>query len=1015
MGRFRKCSLFVLILSVACTVVVPVVNGQTALVFTSTTLPNGAVTVPYGAELSKLVTGGMQPYTFAVTTPPLPAGFSMTTTQSGNVNAGHVFSTPAGTGPTTAGTFTFGVMVTDSTPLAPQSAAAIITLTIGPAPANTQAPLLKGRYGLLFQSFSDSVGDEEGDTGSLVFDGVGGVTGIVDLNNTTAISLALSVTGTYSVGPDNRLFMALTAAGMPGTFYVAGAVGNVYRGVALTVRLTQFNNNDGNDHIGSGFLRLQDTTAFTQNSIAGTYILGFTGQTPGLLRVAVAGLISFDNALKVTSGSGDENDAGTVTSITSITGTYTAPDANGRIVLSLTIVPGGAATVVVYIISANELVVMTLDPRANNNLMIGSAWRQPNPGTFSNASLAGPDIVRFLGLQSGVGTHAVVGLGTVSGGMLTVTFDQNNAGTVATNQTLVFTYTVAANGRVSATASTTASFILYLAVPDRGFFFVPDNSVGFGEVVPQVGAPFSASPLNGNFFFGEQETLLNKEALSGIAVLAPPGTFNITVDDSHSGGQLNFGQTANFAITVASNGHFTAPPGPTISGQAGYLTSPFELSFLDIGGPTGTSMHPDIILAQSLAAPPGTPSPAATTVNFATPVAVGATAQSAPITFTNTGLGPMAFTGTNTTASPDFSASGTCFGAAAVVVIQPGGTCTIIITFAPTGSAPTGTPLNETLIAQTDGTTNVTFTLTGTVISMAAAVTLSPPSVNFGAVNLGTPSTATVTLTNSGTATLTITSITVVGTNAADFMQSNNCPTLTVTLAVGASCTITITFTPSAPGNESATLQVASNATVSTVTVALSGLGVSTSAGFSLTPTTTTGGTPTTATVLPGDTAVFTIVLQPNPGFVGPITVTCVSGIPATIATASPTTINVTTTPSPAVTITCMLQTNCTQLVGPREPWPQPGPSSPVPVGAMGALALLVALSRRHLPQRWAMRLAPALVLLLLVMTWTACVSNPPPAIPGAPRTPAGVYQIQVVATAPGGVKQIVTLNVRVI
>jgi hypothetical protein len=81
----------------------------------------------------------------------------------------------------------------------------------------------------------------------------------------------------------------------------------------------------------------------------------------------------------------------------------------------------------------------------------------------------------------------------------------------------------------------------------------------------------------------------------------------------------------------------------------------------------------------------------------------------------------------------------------------------------------------------------------------------------------------------------------------------------------------------------------------------------------------------------------------------------------------------------------------------------------------MGGLALLVGIMWRCLSQRWVIRLAPALVLLLLVMTWAGCVSNPPPAIPNAPTTPAGVYQIQVVATAPGGVKQVVTLNVHVI
>src|SRR5208282_6605890 len=122
--------------------------------------------------------------------------------------------------------------------------------------------------------------------------------------------------------PDNRGFMTLTAAGMPGPFNVAMAVGNVYRGIAYTVRLTGFNDNDGNDRIGSGFLRLQDPTAFNQNSFAGTYVYVNTGQSPSLKRVAEAGLTSFDNMLNVTAGVADLHQFGTPVSISAITATY---------------------------------------------------------------------------------------------------------------------------------------------------------------------------------------------------------------------------------------------------------------------------------------------------------------------------------------------------------------------------------------------------------------------------------------------------------------------------------------------------------------------------------------------------------------------------------------------------------------------------------------------------------------------------------------------------------------------
>jgi len=70
------------------------------------------------------------------------------------------------------------------------------------------------------------------------------------------------------------------------------------------------------------------------------------------------------------------------------------------------------------------------------------------------------------------------------------------------------------------------------------------------------------------------------------------------------------------------------------------------------------------------------------------------------------------------------------------------------------------------------------------------------------------------------------------------------------------------------------------------------------------------------------------------------------------------------------------------------------------------------------MPQPWAARLAPALalmVLLALMMATAACTNNLPPPLPNQPTTPTGVYQIQIVATAPGGVKQMVPLTVHVI
>ena len=103
-------------------------------------------------------------------------------------------------------------------------------------------------------------------------------------------------------------------------------------------------------------------------------------------------------------------------------------------------------------------------------------------------------------------------------------------------------------------------------------------------------------------------------------------------------------------------------------------------------------------------------------------------------------------------------------------------------------------------------------------------VSLSPTILSFENHQVNTTSSAqTVTLTNTGTAYLNIKGIGLSGPNSGDFHQQNTCPS---TLAAGASCTINVTFTPTAEGSRSASLSVADNASGSPQSVTLSGTGV---------------------------------------------------------------------------------------------------------------------------------------------------------------------------------------------
>lgn len=103
----------------------------------------------------------------------------------------------------------------------------------------------------------------------------------------------------------------------------------------------------------------------------------------------------------------------------------------------------------------------------------------------------------------------------------------------------------------------------------------------------------------------------------------------------------------------------------------------------------------------------------------------------------------------------------------------------------------------------------------------APAASLSPTSLSFPAQSVGVTSAAqAVTFSNVGTAPLTIAGIATAG----DFATSSTCA---ATLAPGASCTLTATFTPLVAGTRTGTITISDDAPGAPHVVALSGAGVS--------------------------------------------------------------------------------------------------------------------------------------------------------------------------------------------
>ena len=254
---------------------------------------------------------------------------------------------------------------------------------------------------------------------------------------------------------------------------------------------------------------------------------------------------------------------------------------------------------------------------------------------------------------------------------------------------------------------------------------------------------------------------------------------------------------ANCTISVTFN--------PTVTGlRMGLVTITSTLP----GGPqtvalTGTGVAPIVMLGGS-------------SISFGNQI-VGTSSTVQMVSLTNTGtatltISSIALTGAN---SGDFSQTNTC-GAS----VAAGANCSISVTFKPTAS---GARAASVTITDDASGSPQSVSLSGT--GVAPVVGLSPVGLTFSSQPVGTTSAAqNITLSNAGNATLTFggSGITITGTNNSDFSQTNTCG---ASVAAGANCAITVTFTPTATGARSAAVSISDDAGNSPQSVPLTGTG----------------------------------------------------------------------------------------------------------------------------------------------------------------------------------------------
>jgi len=258
-------------------------------------------------------------------------------------------------------------------------------------------------------------------------------------------------------------------------------------------------------------------------------------------------------------------------------------------------------------------------------------------------------------------------------------------------------------------------------------------------------------------------------------------------ESSTCGTTLGTGASCTISVTFAPTSGGTRTASVTISDNA--AGSPQQVTLSGTG----------FILAVGI-------SP--TSVTFPTQV-VFTTSKPQIVTLTNTGTRTVTIS--SIAATGQFSETNAC-GAS----LNPGANCTLTVTFRPVSK---GTLKGSVMITDNAPGSPQSVSLTGT----GTFVQLTPTSENFGSQPIHTTSLPKrIALTNKGSSAVNITSIVIAGADPTDFTQTNTCG---MSVASGATCYITVAFTPTAIGKRTAGVSISDDGGGSPQQVNLIGLG----------------------------------------------------------------------------------------------------------------------------------------------------------------------------------------------
>jgi hypothetical protein len=459
------------------------------------------------------------------------------------------------------------------------------------------------------------------------------------------------------------------------------------------------------------------------------------------------------------------------------------------------------------------------------------AYEYPEQGSVAGTLSASP---ASLSLETvTVGQTATSTTVLSNSGSTSVTISQANSNN-SNFQASGITFPLTLNAGQSATL--TVSFVPTSAGSASGTIAIASNASNTPTNIAVTSTAVAAAPVvslsPASLTFGNQTVGTTSAAQT--VTLSNTGTAALAL--SSIAASSNYAQTNTCGTSLAVNASCTISVTfkPTTTGS---LTGGITLTDNAASSPQAVSLAGTAV---ATAAPVVSLSPSS--LPFASQT-VGTTSAAQAVTLTNTGT--AALTLSSIAASGNYAETNTCGTSLAV-----NASCTISVTFKPTAS---GTLTGAITLTDNAASSPQAVSLAGTAVAAVPVVSLSPTSLTFASQTVGTTSAAqAITLTNTGTAALTLSSIVASGSYA----ETNTCGT---SLAANASCTISVTFTPTSAGTPTGAITLTDNAAASPQAVSLTGTAVAASVPVvSLSPSSLTFGSLTVGVTSAAQTVTLT-------------------------------------------------------------------------------------------------------------------------------------------------------------